>query len=285
MNGFRKYLRPADISAQIRMERQRHKGAFLLVEGATDIRRFSKFFDPVGCSLVNCYGKENVIGAVDIEENKGREDILGLVDADFDRLTGVDLEADNVFVSNFHDYDVDKFGTDVIGRYLAEFGRADKVEALGGHTGCVAVLLESLKPLSAARYANERYEIGYSFKGLEYEAFFNGETIDVDRLVDHLSQGRFGSQQHRETLRARIDQFASSQIDLWQVTNGHDLMAALGIALRGRLGDRKIQQTWRSEVESHLRLAFDASDFEMTGMLARVTAWEQRSAARSILRR
>jgi hypothetical protein len=284
MGAFGKDMQPRDLAAQLRMERQLHKGAFILVEGANDIKRFQKFFREGACSFVNCYGKDNVVGTIEIEENDGREDVLGLVDSDFDKFHQIDLSDDNLIVSCFHDFDLDVCSTEVVGRYLVEMSQEHKVSAKGGAAACVAGLLEALKPLSAARYASVKYNLRYSFKNLDYETFFDGSAINVAALIDHLSTGALGSAQHREVLADRINQFVQSDIDLWHVTNGHDFMAALGIALRCHLGNRWAAQTGRGEIERHLRLAFDIADFAQCGLLEKLTAWEQRNPKFAVLR-
>lgn len=273
MNTLARQMRPVDLAAQIRMERQLHKGAFLVFEGSNDIRRFRKFFNEEICSFVNAFGRENVEGAIEIEDNNGRIDLLGFVDADFDAIIGNAVASDNVIASEKHDFDVDVCATSALDRYLVEVADANKVIDCGGATACLESLMHALKPLSAARYASVRYGMQYSFEGVDHRAFFDGYVVDIDSLVDHLSQGRFSDPASRQALRERIDQFVESDIDLWQVTNGHDLMAAIGIALRQRLGNRAYPQTWRSEVEKHLRLTFDPNDFDEAGLRAKVIAW------------
>jgi hypothetical protein len=49
-----------DIAQEIRLERQVHKGSFLLLEGQEDLDRFLKFTDTSG-STVNCFGRRNLI--------------------------------------------------------------------------------------------------------------------------------------------------------------------------------------------------------------------------------
>src|ERR1700746_552760 len=51
--------------ADIRMQRQYHKGAFLLVEGRSDLKRFSQIVDPTVCLVVASDGKRNVLEAIE----------------------------------------------------------------------------------------------------------------------------------------------------------------------------------------------------------------------------
>ena len=282
MRSMTKYLKPADICADLRMLRQTHKGMFVLLEGAGDFKRFKKFYSEEAI-LVNCWGKDNVYGAIDIEQNSAREDVIGFVDSDFDNIHGDGEDNEDVVRSRFHDFDVDVCATGVFARYLAEVGDPAKVEAEGGAQACVECLLQALKPLSALRYASVRNDLGYSLTKLDHAEFFDGHVIDVSAMIDHVSYGKFSSQEHKDGLRARIDQYLAPDFDLWQFTNGHDLIAALGIALRGRFGNRHRVLTNRSEVEKHLRLAFDVADFQHTGHLAAIRNWEQTRAVTLLL--
>jgi len=279
MKSISNHLKPSDIAAQIRMERQKHNGIFLLMEGSTDYKRFEKFFDHDVCNIINCFGKDNAIGAVDIVQNAGFEDCLAFVDADFDRIIGNHTPDDDIIYSQFHDFDIDICSSEVINRYLSEMAEGKKVNENGGCAAVTSMLLSALRPLSAMRFANLKHKLGYSLTRVDLEVFFDGSTVNVDKMVDHVSYGRMASENHKSALRCLISRYANEDFDIWQFTNGHDFVAALGIALRDRLGNRNPPQTWRSEVEKHLRLAFDVNDFAQIGLMAKVQKWQ---AARNV---
>lgn len=277
MRSMIRHLRPADLSAQLRMERQRHKGAFILLEGADDIKRFRKFFLEDASSVVNCYGKFNVVNTVEIEQNLGQLDVIGFVDVDFDKVLDQHQDNEDIIFSNCHDFDLDVCWSDAVCRYLEEMGDQAKINSFGGNRPCIEALLVALKPLSALRFANIRHNLEYSLKNIRHEEFFDGAAVDIDSLIDHVSCGKFNSNSYKSVLREHIERYHSADFDLWQFTNGQDLFAGLGIALRDRIGNRNSPQTWRSEVEKHLRLAFDASDFESIGCLPKVIDWQNRT--------
>ena len=77
-----------DIAQELRQERQVHKGSFLLLEGDRDIKRFTKFVDENACSIQNCFGRENLLGAIEILIDEGFPGVLALADAAFDRIDG-----------------------------------------------------------------------------------------------------------------------------------------------------------------------------------------------------
>ncbi|MCW2370328.1 DUF4435 domain-containing protein [Sphingobium sp. B11D3D] len=284
MKSISAHLKPKDFAAQIRMERQKHRGIFLLLEGANDAKRFKKFLHEPSCSVINCFGKANVRDTIELQQDVGNDDCIGFIDADFDRIDGKHADNEDILISNTHDFDTDVCYSDAMLRYLEEMGTAGKLCQGGGAKNCVADIAQCLKPLSCLRYVNQRDQLGYKLDRVDLEVFFNGHILDLNAMIDHVSQGRFSSDECKTSLRSRVEHFMGVDFDLWQLTNGHDLIAAIGIALRDRLGERRPPQTWRSEVERHLRLTFDVSDFRELGMLARIQVWETARPGKVVLR-
>ena len=107
-----------DIAQEVRQERQVHKGSCLLVEGDKDIKRFAKFVDEDVCSIQNCFDRENLLGAIEILAEEGFQGILGLANAEFDRIDGRLPASEAIIFSETHDFDLDIAESDVLRRYL-----------------------------------------------------------------------------------------------------------------------------------------------------------------------
>ncbi|HEY2708915.1 MAG TPA: DUF4435 domain-containing protein [Caulobacteraceae bacterium] len=272
------------IAAEVRMERQSHRGAFLLLEGGTDIKRFERIIDEPRCSVVNCFGKVNVVEAIEILYDDGFVGALGLIDADFDRILGKLPDHEGLVASATHDFDLDVATTSALERYLTEVADQAKLRTLGGARPLLDGLLTALKPLTAMRFANQKHKLGYSFDSLDLEPFFDGESINVEKMVEEVSWGKHAADANKAALVEHIGRYAGSNIDLFQATCGHDLCAALGIALRGLAGDRKRPQTWRSEIEMHLRLAFDLDHFREMPACRQIAEWEFDNPPHSVVR-
>lgn len=272
------------IAAEVRMERQTHKGAFLLVEGSTDIKRFERVVSEGPCSFVNCFGKPNAKEAIELLYDDGFPGALGMIDADFDRLLSRGSDHEGIVVSATHDFDLDAATTSMFERYLNEVAEQQKVNAVGGPRTLLASLLAAIKPLTAMRFANEKHQLGYSLTSLRIDQFFDGVAIDVDAMVDAVSWGAFSSAANKTALKDHIARYTGSNLDLEQATCGHDFCAALGVILRGIAGGRLPPQTWKSEIEMHFRLAFDLGHFRETPAYAAITAWESENEPYRILR-
>lgn len=285
MNSITQHLTPRSIYAQIRMERQTHCGVFFLMEGGHDIRRFDKFLDRSLISVIPCSGKDNVYETIDISQNGGHEDCLGFVDNDFDVIENCAATDDDVIRSLYHDFEMDVCATEVVKRYLSEVAITSKVTAEGGCAALISSLLELLRPLSALRYANVKQNLRYKLRALQLHRFFDGHTLDIDAMVEEASQGVYADAAAKLALRKHIDRYAAIDFDLWQFTNGHDLVAALGIALQDRIGDRVVPQATRREVEMHLRLAFDYADFHASGLAKKIGDWGESRGGLGLLRK
>ena len=284
MRSMYRVIDGPSIAAEVRMERQKHKGSFLLVEGATDMKRLERLIDENVCAFVNCFGKDNVLEAIEQIYDDGILGVLGMVDADFDRTLGRLVPHEGVVHSDTHDFDLDTATTTALERYLREVASEAKLVQFGGPRGLLEFLLDAIRPLSAMRFSNEKHQLGYVLKDLKIDEFFNGQRIDIDLMVESVSQGKLGRSENKNVLRNHIDRYASSNLDRLQLSCGHDFCYALGISLRNIAGDRRAPQTWRSEIEMHLRLAMDADHFRETEACSGIGQWEDENAPYRVLR-
>jgi hypothetical protein len=284
MISIAKELDAHDIAQEIRQERQVHKGSFLLLAGEGDIKRFAKFVDQDACSIQNCFGRDNLLGAIDILVHEGFPGVLGLADAEFDRIEGSLSLSDAVIFSEGHDFDLDLVGTDALRRYLAEVGDPHKCKEHGGHEGVRAWLLEGCKPLSMLRYMASVQDLGCSLDRIDCREICIDGGVDADLLVGQVSLGK-QSAASQQDLKYLLLSNVKQGFDLMQLTCGRDFIALLGLALQDRLGDRGPEQTLLPEVKIHLRLAFSEEDFVRTSLFFAILNWESENVPYLILRK
>ncbi len=273
MISIGKHIDEFDIAQEVRLERRVHKGSFLLLEGSTDIKRFTPLIDNDQCSVVNCYGRRNAIGAIKLLYDDGFPGALGVVDADFDRVTGRLEGHEGLVYSEAHDFDLDWARPGVVARYLAEVGDAEKCELHGTATEVIEKIMSGLKPISVAKLLNRMRRIGYRLSNIEITTCFLNFQVDVDRYVALVLSDGGISNHERAVLKAEIERASRREYDLHQITNGHDFHRALGVCLRGDLGSRRDVHTWGSEVEMHLRLTFSDEDFKNTTVYCSIAKW------------
>jgi hypothetical protein len=263
-----------DIAQEIRLERQIHKGAFLLLEGDTDIKRFTKITDPARCSTVNCFGKKNLLGAIALLYDEGFGGALGLADADFDRVSNSLAEHEGVIFSEGHDFDIDWACKDVLSRYLDEVAHPEKCEALGGIDGVFEFVLDAARPLSVLRYVSQLRSLRLPLTRVRHAEIVKNAVVDLDLLIDHTCVDAHAAADRKTTIRDLVVRHAQTQFSKLQLTNGHDFFAMLGVALQSKLGDRKVPQTWGSEVELHIRLTYSEDDFLASSLFVAILNWQ-----------
>jgi len=282
-----KYLDGWDLAAHVRFMRQTHKGSFILVEGAWDDRVFSRFVDSDRCSIEVSFGKSNAIEALNLLEEDGFEGIVAIVDMDFDGLDGVDHQLDGLIVTDHHDLDLTILLSPALSTFL-DF-RADpariKSVANGDLSVIVDLILKAGETLGHCRWLSSKHDLMLDFKNLNFE-FINQATLECDdvhataEIISKSPAAKCNGMQLGERLRAARAQ----QVDLKQLVCGHDATTVLGIALRQMLATRPKPQTWRSEIEAGLRMAFDYASFQSTNIYSSLRQWEANNDRYKILR-
>lgn len=265
------------------MRRQTHKGAFVLVEGRSDVLRFKKFFSQ-DAMFVPCHGKSMLLTVVEQFHEVGFEGLIGLVDSDFDRILETIKSCESLCYSAHHDFDMDVICSGALDRYLNEVADLKKLGSYRDTSVVIKFLMELIHPISSLRYVNQKYSLGYKLDNLSHYNFCDGHSLDLDRLIDDVSQGKFNAINHRAELKRKILEACDVQRSLAQLTSGHDLCAAIGIGLRNRLGSRSVPQTLRTEVEKHLRLTYDRDDFENCVVKTFCENWQKENSKYRLLK-
>jgi hypothetical protein len=258
----------------------------LILEGETDARVFDRLIDQTACDIEIGFGRKNVIEAIDLLEDEGFVGVVGIADADFDRLIGVQHNLENLCLTDCHDLDLTIFASPALETYLAEYADPKLLEAeyKSDFQSLRAAILASSLELSFCRLVSERDGLRLYFKDLRHDQY-----IDLDLAVDvHLLTSEII---RRSRTRCTVDQLkrlisveTGANHDLYQVANGHDVAAVLGIALRKLLGCRRAVHTWASEIEAGLRLAFDWKAATNTELFKCLRVWEANNKPYRIFR-
>jgi hypothetical protein len=264
------------VAAQIRLVRQADKRTILVLEGETDARVFERLIDHTACDIEIGFGRKNVIEAMDLLEDEGFAGVVGVADADFDRLIGVQHNLENLCLTDCHDLDLTIFSSPALERYLAEYADPDLLEAKYKSDFQAlrkAILVTSLE-LSFCRLVSERHGFRLYFKDLRHDQYIDLDlSVDVHLLTSEII-GRSRTRCTVDQLKRLVAVETGANHDLYQVANGHDVAAILGIALRKLLGCRRTVHTWASEIEAGLRLAFDWEAMTNTEIFKCLRVWE-----------
>jgi hypothetical protein len=272
-----RHIDGAYVAAQVRLIRQVHKGAILIVEGQTDARVFDEFIDKAECEIEIGFGKPNVIDALDRLEDEGFAGVLAIVDADFDRLTQKTYNLDSLYFTDSHDLDLTIFCSSALEKYVSEF--SDKNLYARVFNGNIVALRDKIVtaalPLARCRFVSEFFGYDLIFKDLQHDDFIdvNNLSENINALIATLIE-RSRTNCTEAKLRMHVANEAAKLYDPYQLANGHDVAAVLGLALRKLIGTRRDVHTWASEIEAGLRLAFSWEEFTQTKMFGLLRAWE-----------
>ena len=268
------------------MHRQANAGACLLLEGRTDALIFERFIDKETCFVTISHSKDNSIGALDLLEDEGFEGILCIVDADFDRLDENIYDLDNLVVTEFHDMEIVIFMSRALEVFLLNRAEADKLAGQEKATGkdIRQRILESASELGYCRWANERRGWDLNFKDLDFVFIDELSLISLPRIYRTVSENSPGATCNENQLQEEVAFLKTRSQDLQQICCGHDVATILGISLRRIFSRLKEAQTWRSEVEAGLRLAFDREAFQETNLYEAVRGWEGMNLGYRVLR-
>ena len=267
-----------DIAGYVRFQRQTHKGTILLVEGERDARVFDRLLDREQVSTEVSFGKDNVLEALDLLEDEAFEGVVALVDSDFDHLENVEHRLDNLIMTDDHDLDVTIVLTQALDVYLAEFADNAKLRAFSStlEDGLVSTLLGSCLTLAYCRWVSKKLTLMIDFKRLDFSQFIGREKLECneDALYSYLVNRSPAVKCTDDELRRRVASLRSANHRVTELCNGHDVSGVLGIALEEAIGSYRRIQVTPKIVESSLRLAFDRTAFQKTGLYVKFQLWQ-----------
>lgn len=252
---------PGTIASEIKMMRMDHAGAFLIVEGVTDMR----FWRPrkhVACELVDGEGKPNVIGSVQRLDAQHFGGVLGVVDDDHDSLMGIGLETGNVVRTDAHDLECLLCRSRALDVVLAEFGVPlkvrlfEKTQGVDVRTG----LLDRALVFGRLRWVAMRRDLDIDPTAIRVKQFVDIQTWQVDQVGLMRAVARSDSPDQEDRLTQHIAQLPPA--DPWRVVHGHDVVEILRRGLMRVLGDIPAS-VGPNQIAQVLRAGMPPDDFRM----------------------
>jgi hypothetical protein len=269
--------RAAAIANEIRLLRQQHKGAFLIVEGRDDRLFAEKFARRPECRITVAEGKDNVMEVIRILDNDGFKGALGMVDADHDRLRGKDATGENVIVPETHSLEALLIASGALDAVLVEFGSQPKIEALARH---VRDLINDVAAvIGCLRLHSTRENLLLRFDGINYLSFIDINTlaVDITALLQEV-KNRTRRDLDANALANAIATVSAEALAPCELCCGDDLVAALAVGLRRLIGSHAGGAVGPEEIKRALRLAFSDDKFRQTSLYQSIRKWEAKSA-------
>lgn len=281
---MREYSTGITVANTVRLTRDSHKGAFLLVEEDTDARLYKRFVNIEACRVIVAHNKENAIGALlELEKQGGIEGVLAIVDADFDILEGTAV-SQGLLYTDAHDLESMIMQSPALEKVLDEFGSEEKIRTfLGQYQKDIrTVLLDAGVVIGYLRLLSLQASLNFNFNNLNFDGFIDrvsliidqGQLIRVVRSRSHSPDASklLGAVRTDEDVRVLLNDLMGSSYDSWHMCNGHDLSYILLIGLRRALGNS--QKLDVQMLETALRLAYEQAHFRSTKLYALIREWE-----------
>ena len=263
---------PGTIASEIKMMRTEHAGAFLVVEGVTDMR----FWRPrrcEECELVDGEGQHNVIGGIRRLDGERIDGVLGIVDDDCDSLMDVDFGTANVVGTDGHDLECLLCRSSALEKVLAEYGDESKISRFERDAGTDVrgALLERALVFGRLRFAALRDGLDIDSSAIRVPRFVDVETWAVDEQGLLHAVVKDGSTCDEEVVERCIGQLPVA--DPWRVVRGHDMVRILRIGL-GRVLGNVGAGVGQEHISSILRSGFTPADLQATTLWTDMRAWE-----------
>ena len=236
------------------------------------------------CRIVVAESKDKVLEVVRILENAGFPGVLGLVDADFDRIQNTPHFSNNILSYENHDLETMLIFSPALDRVVVEFGSADKIAALGEDV--LDALVRLALPVGYLRLHSLVSGLNLRFHNLNYSSWvdrgsFSGTAEQLVTVVKNHSQRPDLSS---GALTMAIRQLMVKNYSVGEVCEGTDLIEILSIGLRGKIGSIRNAVTVRGEVlRRTLRVGYSRDMLEASIVGKSIRSWEIKSGGFQIL--
>lgn len=279
---MREFLTPHRFANTIRLQRETFTGSFLLLEGSTDKKFYERFTDRLKCKLTVVSGKPSskiiVIQVLEILDRDNFQGVLGIADADFDRLEQTPERSSNLILTDTHDLETLIIQSPALNKVIAEFGSEEKIKAF--NRDIRITLIEASLSIGYLRWVSQLDKLNLTFEDIEFKKFINDKTLkptEIDLIITIQNKSQNKPQYlavKSEDLQQRVNNIKSSNHDLWQVCCGHDLVEVLSLSLQKAIGTYNANEVKPEVLERNLRLAYEEAYFLNTQIYTSVVAWE-----------
>jgi len=290
----------SDFLADITLMSQDASRTYVILEGDEDRRYLELYFSKEHVRVKMAPGdaaKALVIRCVHRLNSLGRQNVIGVVDADYDRILGCASAVENLFHTETHDLDLDTLLTGVLEKVFLEIMDATKAKAhLNEGTAPIHErFLENAINL-AAEFGLPKLACVRAFKA-ENNSNLSGGVERFPPLRDYCKCKRRGGttsivkdyrrfvqdlqriHSHIE-LEKEIEREKRQDHPRTQIARGHDVFFFL--ALLSDLVARKTAQISPASLESDVRLAFSNEYFRRMNLYKFLVDWENARGRRMI---
>ena len=287
---MKQYMSATRLVTKLKMLRSGKKDkSFLLVEGITDSRLYSKFIDSNCCEVIIADSKQNVVACIKVFNEEKALGILGITDNDFDGLEPEPEVTPNVFVTDGHDLECMLIKSNAFENICIEYGDKEKCKKFESHIKMPMrdYLIKQVALIGYLRWYSLKMQLGLRFSNLEFEKFVDIKTLEVDlsSLIDYvLLESKKVKETESGLITKEVRKLKAKHHDEWQVCCGHDLMVVMNIGLIHIFGNYNAKNLFPGQLEGNFRLAYTMEDFKQTGLYKQLVTWENKGQGYSLFK-
>jgi hypothetical protein len=245
-----------------------------VVEGTSD-EHFSQRILPEGIDIFIAGTRDTVLVTAHEVRAHGLTQVACLVDRDFDDVVGKAIAAGLPVVAyDGADLECMLFMSPALHTLLREFASDVKLKSFGGPEAVRRTILELVLPVARLRRANATHRWGVNFDGVDFgdRIKVSNLRLDLGPLADALLAASLGPSTTRKDLieAARTSDAPECPQSGCPMVRGKDALAALGVALRRKLGNLQKPEAHHDRLAKVLRVAADRPDLQQTIWYQRV---------------
>lgn len=272
------------------MQNKSFKGYYLIVEGPKDSNLYGKFFNSDKVSIKEAFGNQRVQDIFNILTERGFDKKLGIIDSDFRKITGDEVDIDGIFMTDDHDIEVMIMKTKALDDVVRVFCSQSRVQAFEKEKGISIKdkIFELGKEVGYLKLANKTFDLGLVFKPknpegnqLKYKNFICDKTLDflgTNNLITTANNYSVNKSQNIESIAViaeRLNETKETEYILEQLVNGHDLSQILYILMKKVLKSRNRMLQDYNSIEDSLTLAYDLNEFKETDLYKDIQNWSE----------
>lgn len=274
------YLNATRLITKLKMLRSGKKSkSFIVVEGVTDLRLYSKFVDESSCQIIIADSKQNVKACIAACNEEAIEGIVGIVDADFSHMEHTEEEIPNLYLTDAHDLECMLLNSPAYEDIVKEYVNINKYARFEGRmqNRVKQILLQSAAVMGYLRWCSLKENLGLNFSLLEFELFIDPHTLEIN-IESFVKQVLIRSRKINaievSTLVNKINTLELREEEMWQICCGHDLIEILAIGFVNIFGDYNAKNLFAGQLEGSFRLAYTESYFKMTNLYKSLMGWQ-----------
>lgn len=248
------------------------KQTFVLVEGDSDIRLFRKFFNLDNCNVECIPGGKFKLEECVGELSQKHALIMGIRDADFCHLAEEKYSKKNMFLTDYHDIEITMLAQeDILSAFLFEYlPDLKKAE----HAILLQHLMNTISIIGYLKWLSEEEKMEFSFEvGFDDLMKFEKQTIDVEKYIQRVV-GKSANAKIKDfsTIVEKIEKLSAKQINLFHLTNGHDLLKTFARYFREKAARKGLSA---EILESTLRISFNLENYKKTELFKQTASWAE----------